>query len=144
MYIGTDGVYSYTFKHEQRPDCPVCSEESSVLMEVNSEWTVVELIDALAERPDMYVCLIPHSTLSPPCIMVLIWAASRQVKRPSLSATHRDGSSTNIYLQGPPSLEKALRPNLDKMVSEFVGEGETILVTASSLPLSLNVVVKFV
>ncbi|KAL5511152.1 UBA3 [Sanghuangporus vaninii] len=120
MYIGTDGVYSYTFKHEQKPDCPVCSEESSLLMEVKEEWTVGDLIDDLAERPDI------------------------QVQKPSLSATHKDGSTANIYIQGPPSFEKSLRPNLQKKVSEFVNEGDTILVTANSLPLSLNLVVKFV
>ena len=54
MYIGTDGVYSYTFKHERREDCPVCGGKS-VLFEVGKEWTVNDLIDALAERPDMYV-----------------------------------------------------------------------------------------
>ena len=62
MYIGTDGVYSYTFKHERREDCPVCGGKS-VLFEVGKEWTVNDLIDALAERPDMYVVDF-HSFLS--------------------------------------------------------------------------------
>ena len=67
MYIGTDGVYSYTFKHERREDCPVCGGKS-VLFEVGKEWTVNDLIDALAERPDMYVvdliyCFFPHLSL---------------------------------------------------------------------------------
>ena len=53
MYIGTDGVYSYTFKHEKREDCPVCGGKS-MLFEVDKEWTVAALIDALAEKPGMY------------------------------------------------------------------------------------------
>ncbi|PAV24003.1 NEDD8 activating enzyme [Pyrrhoderma noxium] len=119
MYIGTDGVYSYTFKHERREDCPVCGGKS-VLFEVGKEWTVNDLIDALAERPDI------------------------QVKKPSLATTREDGTTTNIYLQGPKSLEEATRPNLDKKVSEFVEEGGGIVVTATSLPLSLSLAIKYV
>ncbi|THH10786.1 hypothetical protein EW145_g1079 [Phellinidium pouzarii] len=119
MYIGTDGVYSYTFKHEQREDCPVCGGRS-VLFEVDKEWTVNDLIDALLERPDI------------------------QVKKPSLAAIRKDGSTVNMYLQGPKSLEEATRPNLEKKVSDFVGDGEGIIVTATSLPLSLDLVIKYI
>ena len=52
MYIGTDGVYSYTFKHEQREDCPVCGGKSMAI-EVGEEWTVDRLIEMLVERQDM-------------------------------------------------------------------------------------------
>lgn len=52
MYIGTDGVYSYTFKHERREDCPVCGGESMAI-EVGKEWTVDRLIEVLVERQDM-------------------------------------------------------------------------------------------
>ena len=62
MYIGTDGVYSYTFKHERREDCPVCGGKS-VLFEVGKEWTVNDLIDALAERPDM--CVVDFHSFLP-------------------------------------------------------------------------------
>ena len=65
MYIGTDGVYSYTFKHERREDCPVCGGKS-VLFEVGKEWTVNDLIDALAERPDMYVVDLIYCFFPPP------------------------------------------------------------------------------
>ncbi|EJD02462.1 uncharacterized protein FOMMEDRAFT_168918 [Fomitiporia mediterranea MF3/22] len=119
MYIGTDGVYSYTFKHEQRDDCPVCGGKA-VLFEVGRDWTVQALIDALAERPDV------------------------QVKRPSLSTKRTDGSTANMYLQGPKALEELTRPNLEKKVIDFVEEGGSILVTAASLPLSLDLVVKYV
>lgn len=52
MYIGTDGVYSYTFEHERRKDCPVCGGEA-LRVDVDSEWTVERLIEYLVERQDM-------------------------------------------------------------------------------------------
>ena len=67
-----------------------------------------------------------------------------QVKKPSLATTKEDGSTINIYLQGPKSLEAATRPNLEKKVSDFVEEGGHIVVTATTLPLSLDLVVSYV
>ncbi|KAH8116862.1 hypothetical protein DFH11DRAFT_1700778 [Phellopilus nigrolimitatus] len=119
MYIGTDGVYSFTFKHEQREDCPVCGGKS-ILFEVGRDWAVNDLIEALAERPDI------------------------QVKKPSLSTARQDGAVKNMYLQRPKTLEEATRPNLEKKVSEFVEDRGSIMVTATSLPLSLVLVVKYV
>ena len=54
MLIGTDGVYSYTFEHEKRDDCPVCGNEA-LEMTINGESTVEQLIDLLVEKQDMYV-----------------------------------------------------------------------------------------
>ncbi|CAG9938226.1 unnamed protein product [Clonostachys rosea f. rosea IK726] len=31
MYSGNDSIYTYTFKHEQKPDCPVCGKQSRPL-----------------------------------------------------------------------------------------------------------------
>lgn len=53
MLIGTDGVYSYTFEHEQRSECPVCGGES-LDFEISKDMTVEQLIDALIERQNMY------------------------------------------------------------------------------------------
>ena len=54
MLIGTDGVYSYTFEHEKKPDCPVCGGESFELS-ISSELTVEQLIEMLTERQNMCV-----------------------------------------------------------------------------------------
>jgi ubiquitin-activating enzyme E1 C len=54
MLIGTDGVYSYTFQHEKRPDCPVCGQETHE-MDIGKEWTLERLIEILVERQDMCV-----------------------------------------------------------------------------------------
>ena len=49
MLIGTDGVYSYTFEHEKRSDCPVCGGESLDIV-ISKEWTVERLIEMLVDR----------------------------------------------------------------------------------------------
>lgn len=54
MLIGTDGIYSYTFEHEKRDDCPVCGGES-MDFRISHEMTVEQLIEALVEKQDMFV-----------------------------------------------------------------------------------------
>jgi len=54
MLIGTESVYSYTFEHEKRSDCPVCGGES-LGISIPSSWTVERLIEMLVEKQDMYV-----------------------------------------------------------------------------------------
>jgi ubiquitin-activating enzyme E1 C len=116
MLIGTDGVYSYTFEHEKREDCPVCGGES-LEISISREWTV-----------DM--CVIINS----PYLQIhWILFIDSQIKKPSLST-----ATKQIYFQAPPQLEQATRPNLEKKVSELVEEGGEITVTASSLPFSLS------
>ncbi|KAG6837285.1 hypothetical protein H0H93_011887 [Arthromyces matolae] len=108
MLIGTEGVYSYTFEHEKRDDCPVCGGESLELT-ISSEFTVEQLIEILVEKQDI------------------------QIKKPSLSTP-----TQSIYLQAPPQLEEATRPNLTKKMSELVPPGGEVTVTASTLPFSLS------
>ncbi|KAK0483754.1 hypothetical protein IW261DRAFT_1464935 [Armillaria novae-zelandiae] len=108
MLIGTEGVYSYTFEHEKRDDCPVCGGES-LEMPIGPEVTVEELIDMLTEKQDI------------------------QIKKPSLSS-----GPIQIYLQAPPQLEASTRPNLQKKVSEILPAGGEVTVTASTLPFSLS------
>jgi NEDD8-activating enzyme E1 len=54
MLIGTDGVYSYTFQHEKRADCPVCGQETHD-MDISEEWTLERLIEMLVERQELCV-----------------------------------------------------------------------------------------
>ena len=60
MLICTEGVYSHTFEHEKRADCPVCGGES-VEIGISREWTVDRLIEMLVERQDMFVALSLHN-----------------------------------------------------------------------------------
>ncbi|KAH6918356.1 NEDD8 activating enzyme [Coprinopsis sp. MPI-PUGE-AT-0042] len=113
MLIGTDGVYSYTFEHEKRDDCPVCGGEA-LDISVSAETTVENLIDLLMERQDI------------------------QIKKPSLSTPTKQ-----LYFQAPPQLEEATRPNLEKKLSEFVPAGGEVTVTSTSLPFSLSLRVQY-
>ncbi|KAI0034014.1 hypothetical protein K488DRAFT_77496 [Vararia minispora EC-137] len=114
MLIGTEGVYSYTFEHERRPNCPVCGGES-VDIQVPKDWSVERLIEMLVEKQDI------------------------QIKKPSLSTP-----TTNIYFQAPPQLEEATRPNLERLVSDLVPEGGEVTVTATTLPFSLSLRITYV
>jgi ubiquitin-activating enzyme E1 C len=52
MLIGNDGVYSYTFEHERRDDCPVCGGEA-LEISISPDFTVEQLIELLVEKQDM-------------------------------------------------------------------------------------------
>ncbi|KAK7693721.1 hypothetical protein QCA50_003293 [Cerrena zonata] len=113
MLIGTEGVYSYTFEHEKRKECPVCGGESLDIT-ISKEWTVERLIEMLVEKQDI------------------------QIKKPSLSSGIKQ-----IYFQAPPQLEQATRPNLEKKVSELVEDGGEVTVTSSTLPFNLSLRIKY-
>ncbi|KAH9843079.1 NEDD8 activating enzyme [Rhodofomes roseus] len=113
MLIGTDGVYSFTFEHQKRDDCPVCGGQALDIT-ISKEWTVERLIEMLVERQDV------------------------QVKKPSMAT-----STKQIYFQAPPQLEALTRPNLEKKVSSLVDDGDYITVTASTLPFDLTLRVQY-
>ncbi|KAG7092580.1 hypothetical protein E1B28_008925 [Marasmius oreades] len=108
MLIGTEGIYSYTFEHEKRNDCPVCGGEA-LDMTVNFDTTVEQLMEMLMDNQSI------------------------QIKKPSLSTPTRQ-----LYLQGPPQVEEATRPNLEKKLSDLVPEDEEINVTSTTIPLRLT------
>lgn len=62
-----------------------------------------------------------------------------QIKKPSLSTLTKQ-----IYLQAPPQLEQATRPNLEKKVSELLPEGGEMTVTASTLPFNLSLNISYI
>ena len=91
MYSGNEGVYTYTFKHERKPDCPVCSESQQARpLATDLDMTLRDFLDQFRERPDM------------------------QLKKPSIRAEGK-----TLYMQSPPSLEEQTRPNLDKKLKEL-------------------------
>jgi len=52
MYTGNEGLYTYTFEHQKKPDCPVCGNER-VAMDISMEMTVEDFIEYLKEKQDM-------------------------------------------------------------------------------------------
>ncbi len=61
----------------------------------------------------------------------------RQIRRPSLRL-----ATKSLYMQAPPQLEVATRPNLEKSLGELLESGDVVTVTDSSLPFSLDLIVK--
>jgi ubiquitin-activating enzyme E1 C len=102
MYSGDDSIYTYTFKHERKPDCPVCGNTARDL-DINPDWTLQEFIESLSVR------------------------AEAQLKKPSIRA---EGSS--LYMQAPPALEQATRKNLDKKMRDLITDGQEVGITDSS------------
>ncbi|EPQ30588.1 uncharacterized protein PFL1_02112 [Pseudozyma flocculosa PF-1] len=113
MFTGNDSVYTYTFEHDKRPDCPVCGGESRAL-DVDADAKLEDLVERLRELADL------------------------QITKPSLSL---DGKP--IYYQAPPQLEEATRPNLAKPLRDLVDEGDELTVTDARLPFTLGIVVRF-
>jgi NEDD8-activating enzyme E1 len=100
MYSGNDSIYTYTFNHQKKPDCPVCSDQSRPL-DVDPKATLQELLDSLAIRPEA------------------------QLKAPSIRA---EGKS--LYMRAPPQLEEQTRPNLSKTLLELgLTDGQYVNVT---------------
>ncbi|KUJ22281.1 uncharacterized protein LY89DRAFT_693715 [Mollisia scopiformis] len=103
MYSGNDSIYTYTFKHEKKDDCPVCGNMAKNL-DVDPNLTLQEFIESLAARPEA------------------------QLKKPSIRAEGR-----TLYMQSPESLRLQTAPNLEKKVGDLVGNGDEIGVTDPSL-----------
>jgi NEDD8-activating enzyme E1 len=103
MYSGNDSIYTYTFKHEKKSDCPVCGTAARNL-QVDPNLTLEEFIESLAARPEA------------------------QLKKPSIRSEEK-----TIYMQSPKSLELKTRPNLAKKMGELIENGEEIGVSDPSL-----------
>ena len=99
MYMGSSGVYSHTFVYEQKEDCPVCTA-SVRKMSLSSETTLNQLIQQLCD-------------------------GDLRLKSPSITSS----SGNTMYMQKPPALEQATRPNLDKALSSLISSGEELTVT---------------
>jgi ubiquitin-activating enzyme E1 C len=114
MYSGNDSIYTYTFKHEKKDDCPVCGRQARPL-EVDPSSTLGDLIDSFAVRPEA------------------------QLKKPSIRAEGK-----TLYMQVPPSLEEQTRPNLEKTIAELgLENGQQVVVTDPAFPLEFNFVLRF-
>ncbi|KAL9102768.1 MAG: hypothetical protein Q9163_002130 [Psora crenata] len=108
MYSGDEGVYTYTFETERKPDCPVCGNLAKDIR-VDPNMTLQEFLDTLGERPEA------------------------QLKKPSI----RSGSGT-LYMRFPQSLEEQTRPNLKKKMKDLVGDGGEVGVSDPAFQISFR------
>lgn len=51
-YTGNEAVYTHTFQHEKKEDCPVCGNLPTT-REVNPMWTLQDFIDDLIQDPNV-------------------------------------------------------------------------------------------
>ncbi|KAJ3388414.1 hypothetical protein HDU84_009774 [Entophlyctis sp. JEL0112] len=113
MYVGDDGLYTYTFSLERKDDCPVCGTGTRKIT-ISSAWKLQEFVDFLLEKPEL------------------------QLKNPSLRTANK-----SLYMQSPKALEQATRPNLELLCVELFGSGDVVVVTDAQLPISLQFIVSF-
>ncbi|KAI9004404.1 NEDD8 activating enzyme [Hyaloraphidium curvatum] len=114
MYVGDDGVYTYTFQHQRKPECPVCGSEPQK-MAVSRNITLQDFTDLLLEYKEI------------------------QLKKPSLMAPGKA-----LYMRAPPSLEEQTRENLHQTLGDLISDGTEVTVTDESLPAtSLRLLVSF-
>lgn len=99
MYAGEEGVYTYTFEAEKKPDCPVCGNLARK-MNVDPNATLGDFIDSLGER------------------------AEAQLKKPSLRTEEK-----TLYQRFPPQLEEHTRPNLKLKLRELVEDAQEVAVS---------------
>ncbi|KAI8897158.1 hypothetical protein BC833DRAFT_594759 [Globomyces pollinis-pini] len=114
MFMGDQGVYTYTFALEKKEACPVCGS-SSITLKIPRESTLQNLIDILLDKPEI------------------------QMKKPSL----RTGTTT-LYMQAPMALELQTRPNLTKKIVDLIHVGEEINVSDAQLPINLKLQIQFI
>lgn len=113
MYSGDDGIYTYTFDHERKEDCPVCGNLARDV-EVSPSWTLSDLIEHLGEM------------------------ATVRMKKPSLRT-----ESKSLYYQKPPMLEEQTRSNLVRLLKDLVGEGDEVAVSDEAFPITVRLRVRF-
>lgn len=99
MYTGEEGVYTYTFESEKKPDCPVCGNLARK-MTVNANMTLEAFIESLGER------------------------AEAQLKKPSMRTEER-----TLYQRFPPQLEEQTKKNLKIKLRDLLENGQEIAVS---------------
>ncbi|KAL4955438.1 hypothetical protein BDW69DRAFT_119482 [Aspergillus filifer] len=99
MYAGEEGVYTYTFEAEKKPDCPVCGSLARKIT-VNPDATLEEFIETLGERPEA------------------------QLKKPSLRTEEK-----TLYQRFPPQLEEQTRPHLKLKLRDLLSNGQEVAVS---------------
>ncbi|KAI7567304.1 hypothetical protein KC317_g5074, partial [Hortaea werneckii] len=113
LYTGDAGIYTYTFEHQKKDDCPVCGNLPKD-MSLNPEQSLGELVESLAERPES------------------------QLKKPNLRTEEK-----TLYYSTPAGLEEATRSNLKRKLSELLADGEEFAVSDPAFDITFRYVARF-
>jgi ubiquitin-activating enzyme E1 C len=113
LYTGDAGIYTYTFEHQKKDDCPVCGEEPKDL-HVNPDSTLGELVESFAERPES------------------------QLKKPNMRTEEK-----SLYYSTPEGLRQQTEPNLKKNLGELLSDGEQMAVSDPAFAINFKYIVRF-
>jgi ubiquitin-activating enzyme E1 C len=113
QYTGDAGVYTFTFEHQQKEDCPTCGNLPKDIT-VDPEQTLQELVESFAVRPES------------------------QLKQPSLTTNDK-----SLYYSSPASLEEQTRPNLKRKLKDLLNDGDEMAVADPAFPISFRYNVRF-
>lgn len=114
MYSGDDSIFTYTYRHSKKANCPVCGDSYKVVR-AQKWWSLSDFIEDLKEMQEV------------------------QMKNPSISS-----ASKPLFMANPPPLYEATKSNLSKNLDTLVHLGTELVVTDPSLPIALKIVVKFI
>ena len=101
-------MYTYTFGHKRKPDCPVCGNLPKDLS-VSGDTTLGELVESFAERPEA------------------------QLKKPNL----RTGEKSLFY-SSPEGLRQQTEPNLKLKLRDLIENGEIVAISDPAFSIAFN------
>ena len=113
LYTGDSGVYTYTFEHQKKDDCPVCGNLPKDL-QVDPNSTLGELVESFSERPES------------------------QLKKPNMRTEEK-----TLYYSAPESLRQQTEGNLKRKLSEMLVEGEEMAVSDPAFTIDFRYKVRF-
>lgn len=114
LYTGDSGVYTYTFEHQKKDDCPVCGNLPQDL-EVDKKKTLGELVEDFATRPQT------------------------QLKSPNITTADK-----SLFFSTPESLRKSTEKNLDRKVADLLSEGDEMAVSDPAFTINFRFIIRFV
>jgi len=118
-YNGLLGVYTNTFKYEQKASCPVCGNQNSTY-EADPLQTLNDLVEDLCANPNY------------------------QLMGPSIMMTGEDGKRLNLWSPRPEGLAAATKPNLSQPLKALFSDGDTLDITDPTLfSVAINLKVNF-
>ncbi|CDF32457.1 ubiquitin-activating enzyme E1 [Chondrus crispus] len=116
MYNGRYGVYTYTYRNEKRPDCPVCGAPALVKVTAKGESTLAEFLETIAGHPEL------------------------RSRKPFL----RTSTGKTLYAAAPAHLRKATEGNLDKKLEDLISSNMELTLSDKDLPFIRTVYVSFI
>lgn len=113
LYTGDSGIYTYTFEHQRKDDCPACGNLPKDMV-VDPQSTLGDLVESFAERPEA------------------------QLKKPNMRT-----EAKTLYYSAPESLREQTAPNLKRKLGEMLDDGEEMAVSDPAFAIDFRYKVRF-